>query len=393
MAPVTRLRRKLDRRISDAYAQGSRRNPIVLGEEESDMPAQPSTHDAPQQNLQPAQTPQLSILGAWNSKNRPAAKVHRLKNDGNRVAKKTSVKKARKIPETMECAICVETKQVKRSFTKLETGGCTHFNDTCNRCVGKMIKTNIAERKLDGATLACPFPDCESVLGYAEVEQFLSPAQFERWDSALTRHVITSNEEFIACLSFGCGKYFSKAACKPKRANNRHRIECPYCDYAMCLTCNRPWHNKSCNEEKKAEEKKSEETIKSMGAKPCPKCSVAIQKNGGCDHMTCKRCRHDFCWLCLVAFKPGMVHAEGCKAGQGIALDPRNWVAHMGFDAGNIEAMVNAVDNFFGARQQPAPDANQGVRPQQQAGAGGFGAMVQWFTGAGARDPRDERVQ
>jgi len=41
----------------------------------------------------------------------------------------------------------------------------------------------------------------------------------------------------------------------------------------------------------------AKEAIRRLGAKPCPKCQEAIEKNMGCDHMKCK-CGHDFWWTC-----------------------------------------------------------------------------------------------
>ncbi|CCK69271.1 E3 ubiquitin-protein ligase HEL1 KNAG_0C01580 [Huiozyma naganishii CBS 8797] len=32
--------------------------------------------------------------------------------------------------------------------------------------------------------------------------------------------------------------------------------------------------------------------------KECPKCSVNIEKDGGCNHMVCSGCKYEFCWIC-----------------------------------------------------------------------------------------------
>ena len=38
-------------------------------------------------------------------------------------------------------------------------------------------------------------------------------------------------------------------------------------------------------------------------SKKCVQCEKYIEKNGGCNHMTCKLCGKEFCWLCLSNWK------------------------------------------------------------------------------------------
>lgn len=40
-----------------------------------------------------------------------------------------------------------------------------------------------------------------------------------------------------------------------------------------------------------------------QGCKRCPQCHMYIEKNEGCMHMTCCKCRHEFCWECMSSWK------------------------------------------------------------------------------------------
>lgn len=46
------------------------------------------------------------------------------------------------------------------------------------------------------------------------------------------------------------------------------------------------------------EDIQSERTIDRV-TKSCPGCGSRIEKNEGCMHMTCTKCRYEFCWECL----------------------------------------------------------------------------------------------
>ena len=47
--------------------------------------------------------------------------------------------------------------------------------------------------------------------------------------------------------------------------------------------------------------------------KPCPKCNTPVEKNGGCNHITCRKCSHELCWLCGVTYQQGHFKNGVCE--------------------------------------------------------------------------------
>jgi hypothetical protein len=73
-------------------------------------------------------------------------------------------------------------------------------------------------------------------------------------------------------------------------------FQCRACGFKACVVHNRRWHRgETCAQfdernntrEKRAEEEASEELVLAI-SKECPSCAARIQKNDGCDHMTCR---------------------------------------------------------------------------------------------------------
>ncbi|KZM19425.1 uncharacterized protein EKO05_0003094 [Ascochyta rabiei] len=331
MAPSTRLSSRPERRVANhgkasSSRVGSSRNPILV---EETAPPRKRIGMMPRRRIESAPKQARDARGRFvKSKNTAEPKPDRKK-----VVKVTAEPKPKKKArsEKTECLICATTKDTTRSFRASKSRKiCEHFENVCNSCVQKQIKTKITARQLTDAHLPCMFPGCTAVLDHAALKKVMTTALFETWDAAVTKHLLAADPSYIACLNPKCGVYFSIENCGSKRqisstkpkpksksksnAKQKQKQEdtdktaCPHCDHAACLSCNRPWHSGSCDSAKKREDKQSENAIKKLGAKPCPKCGVNIEKQGGCDHMNCRRCRHNFCWECLGHFTGNANH-------------------------------------------------------------------------------------
>ncbi|KAG7226959.1 hypothetical protein INR49_022270 [Caranx melampygus] len=86
------------------------------------------------------------------------------------------------------------------------------------------------------------------------------------------------------------------------------RVQCSRCSEVFCFKCRQMYHAPTdCATIRKwltkcADDSETANYI-SAHTKDCPKCNICIEKNGGCNHMQCSKCKHDFCWMCLGDWK------------------------------------------------------------------------------------------
>jgi len=77
------------------------------------------------------------------------------------------------------------------------------------------------------------------------------------------------------------------------RCSHRLCFGCGYADHLPCpCLLVKKWL-------KKCEDDSETANWISANTKECPKCVSTIEKNGGCNHMTCRKCKHEFCWVCM----------------------------------------------------------------------------------------------
>lgn len=75
------------------------------------------------------------------------------------------------------------------------------------------------------------------------------------------------------------------------------------CGHAFCFGCSEQAHGPAVCPLVKEWLKKCKDDSEtanwiSANTKECPKCNSTIEKNGGCNHMTCRKCRYEWCWIC-----------------------------------------------------------------------------------------------
>ena len=182
----------------------------------------------------------------------------------------------------IECKICYGEYHPSDFITL----GCDHMY--CKTCLQYILKVKIEEKNVN--KIICPCDECDVEISFLIIKYIiLTKEMFEKYDLALLNSTLISDKECIFCPVPDCGNpiYGDK---------NSPKIICRKCDQKICYNCKTVgWHKGDCDIEERKDDGVAE-WMKKTGSKPCPKCSVPIEKNNGCDHIYCINCKHHFYW-------------------------------------------------------------------------------------------------
>lgn len=201
------------------------------------------------------------------------------------------------IPGGLECQICFDVKPEEEFPSRRMTKKCKHdATDCCSECLNHSISTAFEGNMWDD--IRCPI--CNEQLQFQDMAELAPPSVFERYDAFYLRRALEQDLPYFRwCVSRHCS-YGEEYPEDPSPV-----IACSACGTLACSHHNVPWHHEeTCSEydrriaaRQARAEYKSEKAIRRV-AKRCPGCMRFINKNGGCNHMTCL-CGRQFCWTCL----------------------------------------------------------------------------------------------
>ncbi|KAG7514122.1 E3 ubiquitin-protein ligase RNF14-like [Solea senegalensis] len=225
---------------------------------------------------------------------------------------------------------------------------CVHLSECghilCKGCLAEFCRIRITEGNVRGVT--CPQANCTASPTPAQVKDLVGDELFSRYDRLLLMSTLDRMSDVTYCPQRACGSpvILEKSSTAAM---------CSVCNFAFCVICKKTYHGTNNCAPKASVAKRRILTDEQQGvvdlpqsregmkvlmddytggskerkrlllnrygrkamqvilpeylsedwvvihSKNCPHCFCKIQKDGGCNMMTCTRCRRRFCWRCL----------------------------------------------------------------------------------------------
>ncbi|VDO37062.1 RWD domain containing protein [Brugia malayi] len=221
--------------------------------------------------------------------------------------------------EWYDCEVCFSLKSGKECIRFMP---CGHV--FCMECTSDYYRQKLHDNSIQ--QLQCLSSGCDSYATQTQIRQVLTDKEFEIYEQRLLEVALDLMSDVVICPRISC-----QAPVIVDDGENSSLASCSLCHYSFCILCKKSYHGiELCSLSEESKRKilsqvavatpaqleeiykrfggkkqveqllqvlKNEEWIK-CNSKACPSCHAKIEKNSGCNKMTCIKCGRSFCWLC-----------------------------------------------------------------------------------------------
>lgn len=226
--------------------------------------------------------------------------IEKYQQDAERLLIESNINSEKKAVESLSgscpaCPVCAE------NFPRDKFMGLTCGHSFCPGCWDMHFRVQIQQGVTMG--IECMGQKCKVLVPESFLYGVLTDSKLRDKFSKLCFKDLIQGHPFLRfCPGPNCSVIIHA---KEPRAK---KVECSLCKSTYCFKCGIEYHAPTdCDVIKKwltkcADDSETANYI-SAHTKDCPKCHVCIEKNGGCNHMQCSKCKFDFCWMCLGDWK------------------------------------------------------------------------------------------
>ncbi|XP_077576412.1 ankyrin repeat and IBR domain-containing protein 1-like isoform X1 [Stigmatopora nigra] len=221
------------------------------------------------------------------------------------------------------CGICMSSIS---NFEEPVDMTCGH--EFCRACWEGFLNLKIQEG--EAHNILCPAFDCYQQVPVEVIESVVSKEMDKRYLQFDIKAFVENNSAIRWCPQAGCERAVRLKTNGPGTSSSDPMsfplLRAPAVDcgkgHLFCWECQGEAHEpcdcdiskmwlQKVNEMKPQELAGVSEAYEDAAnclwllsnAKPCANCKSPIQKNEGCNHMQCAKCKYDFCWICLEEWK------------------------------------------------------------------------------------------
>mmetsp|Transcript_6789 Transcript_6789/g.7042 ORF Transcript_6789/g.7042 Transcript_6789/m.7042 type:complete len:579 (+) Transcript_6789:13-1749(+) len=212
------------------------------------------------------------------------------------------------------CEICWATRA-----NEVSSRQCHHV--FCEECVRRYLTKKIENGQV--LNIKCLYGGCPEIFTDRDVFKYCSEEIIQKYRRFKLDQLKLSNPNslFVYCPIVNCNELVNID-------NIEYTIISCNQEHFFCIKCRKEPHEGECEPYNQRLLEEIKENLKNKSSvKLCPLCEVIIEKNEGCNHMTCINCYYEFCWICSRKYESGHFSVFNFSGCPGMEFDESSTVS------------------------------------------------------------------